>query len=125
MLRRSIDDLKALAVLDPEGRFAATLEQHEDLTSDELVAILRLGPRALAMFFIGAAGIIAGAMVAFALFKPVIGNAVLQSVRLLGDATVAAFFGAGKPRTLRRRVSSSPPMSRPPPRCHLPKCPVA
>lgn len=39
----------------------------------DMKAILRLGPAALAMFFIGAAGIIAGAVVSFALFKPLIG----------------------------------------------------
>lgn len=40
----------------------------------DVVAILRLGPTALAMFFIGAVGIIAGAALSFALFKPVIGQ---------------------------------------------------
>ena len=39
----------------------------------DLKAILRLGPTALAMFFIGAAGTIAGAVFSFALFKPLIG----------------------------------------------------
>jgi uncharacterized membrane protein len=39
----------------------------------DMKAILRLGPTALAMFFIGAAGIIAGAVLSFALFKPLIG----------------------------------------------------
>jgi uncharacterized membrane protein len=39
----------------------------------DMMAILRLGPAALAMFFIGAAGIIAGAVVSFSLFKPLIG----------------------------------------------------
>ncbi len=39
----------------------------------DLRAILRLGPTALAMFFIGAAGIIAGTVVSFALFKSIIG----------------------------------------------------
>ncbi len=39
----------------------------------DMKAILRLGPTALAMFFIGAAGIIAGAVISFALFKPLIG----------------------------------------------------
>jgi len=39
----------------------------------DLKAILRLGPTALAMFFIGAAGIIAGTVISFALFKPLIG----------------------------------------------------
>jgi len=40
----------------------------------DIRAILRLGPTALAMFFIGAAGIIAGAVLSFALFKPLIGG---------------------------------------------------
>lgn len=40
----------------------------------EMKAILRLGPMALAMFFIGAAGVIAGAAFSFALFKPLIGQ---------------------------------------------------
>jgi uncharacterized membrane protein len=39
----------------------------------DIKAILRLGPTALAMFFIGAAGIIAGAVLSFTLFKPLIG----------------------------------------------------
>ncbi|WP_085812483.1 DUF819 family protein [Geoanaerobacter pelophilus] len=39
----------------------------------DIKAILRLGPLALSMFFIGAAGIIAGAALSFSLFKPVIG----------------------------------------------------
>ena len=39
----------------------------------DMKAILRLGPTALAMFFIGAAGIIAGAVLSFALFKPLVG----------------------------------------------------
>lgn len=40
----------------------------------DLKAILRLGPTALAMFFIGAAGTMAGAVFSFALFKPLIGE---------------------------------------------------
>lgn len=40
----------------------------------DIKAILRLGPVALAMFFIGAAGIMAGAVISFTLFKPLIGN---------------------------------------------------
>jgi uncharacterized membrane protein len=40
----------------------------------DMRAILRLGPTALAMFFIGAAGIIAGAVLSFSLFKPLIGG---------------------------------------------------
>jgi uncharacterized membrane protein len=40
----------------------------------DMKAILRLGPTALAMFFIGAAGIIAGAVFSFALFKPLVGG---------------------------------------------------
>lgn len=39
----------------------------------DIRAILRLGPAALAMFFIGAAGIMAGAVISFNLFKPLIG----------------------------------------------------
>lgn len=41
----------------------------------DLRAILRLGPSALAMFFIGAAGILAGAVLSFTLFRPLIGPA--------------------------------------------------
>jgi uncharacterized membrane protein len=40
----------------------------------DMKAILRLGPTALAMFFIGAVGIIAGTVFSFALFKPLIGK---------------------------------------------------
>ena len=40
----------------------------------DMKAILRLGPAALAMFFIGAAGIIVGAVISYTLFKPLIGN---------------------------------------------------
>ena len=40
----------------------------------DLKAILRLGPTALAMFFFGAAGTMAGAVLSFALFKPLIGE---------------------------------------------------
>lgn len=40
----------------------------------DMKAILRLGPTALAMFFIGATGIIAGAVISFTLFKPLIGH---------------------------------------------------
>ena len=39
----------------------------------DMKAILRLGPTALAMFFIGAAGIMAGTVLAFALFQPLVG----------------------------------------------------
>ncbi len=39
----------------------------------DMKAILRLGPTALAMFFIGAAGIMAGTVFSFALFKPLVG----------------------------------------------------
>lgn len=44
------------------------------LLSVDIKAILKLGPAALAMFFIGAAGIMAGAVISFNLFKPLIGN---------------------------------------------------
>lgn len=40
----------------------------------DLKAILRLGPTALAMFFIGTAGIMAGTVLSFALFKPLAGT---------------------------------------------------
>ena len=39
----------------------------------DMRAILRLGPTALAMFFIGAAGIMAGTVISFALFRPLVG----------------------------------------------------
>ena len=39
----------------------------------DMRAILRLGPTAMAMFFIGAAGIMAGTVLTFALFKPLVG----------------------------------------------------
>ncbi len=40
----------------------------------DIRAILRLGPKALAIFFIGAAGMMAGAVLAFALVKPLVGQ---------------------------------------------------
>lgn len=40
VLAQVVDDLRLLARLDPEGRFAVTLEQHEDLRSPELVHVL-------------------------------------------------------------------------------------
>ena len=40
----------------------------------DIKAILRLGPAALSMFFVGSAGIITGAVISFTLFKPLIGN---------------------------------------------------
>jgi sugar phosphate isomerase/epimerase len=40
IIARSIDELRGLEALDPEGRLRFTLEQHEDLTSAELVQIL-------------------------------------------------------------------------------------
>lgn len=40
----------------------------------DIRAILRLGPLAVAMFFIGALGIICGAVLSYSLFKPLIGN---------------------------------------------------
>lgn len=40
----------------------------------DMKAILRLGPAALSMFFVGSAGIITGAVISFTLFKPLIGN---------------------------------------------------
>lgn len=41
----------------------------------DMRSILRLGPSALAMFFIGALGIIVGAVISFTLFKPLVGSA--------------------------------------------------
>lgn len=40
----------------------------------DMLAILRLGPKALAMFFIGAIGIMAGTAISFSLFKPLVGG---------------------------------------------------
>ena len=40
----------------------------------DIKAILRLGPTALVMFFVGAAGIVAGTTLVFSLFKPLIGQ---------------------------------------------------
>lgn len=41
VIARTIEALRGLAGLDPEGRLRFTLEQHEDLTSAELVRILQ------------------------------------------------------------------------------------
>lgn len=41
IIARTIDELRGLDALDPEGRLRFTLEQHEDLTSAELVQILQ------------------------------------------------------------------------------------
>lgn len=40
IIARTIDDLRGLTALDPEGRLRFTVEQHEDLTSAELLQIL-------------------------------------------------------------------------------------
>lgn len=40
VILNTISDLKKLALLDPEGQFRFTLEQHEDLTGAELVRII-------------------------------------------------------------------------------------
>jgi sugar phosphate isomerase/epimerase len=40
IIARTIGELRGLAALDPEGRLRFTLEQHEDLTSVELIEIL-------------------------------------------------------------------------------------
>ncbi|MBB3066194.1 sugar phosphate isomerase/epimerase family protein [Limibacillus halophilus] len=40
IIARTIDDLKALSRLDPEGKLLFTLEQHEDLNSTDLVGIV-------------------------------------------------------------------------------------
>lgn len=41
VIARAIEDLRGLAALDPDQRLRFTLEQHEDLTSAELIQILR------------------------------------------------------------------------------------
>lgn len=41
VIARAISDLRGLAVLDPDQRLRFTLEQHEDLTSAELIHILK------------------------------------------------------------------------------------
>jgi len=41
VIARAVEDLKALAALDPDQRLRFTLEQHEDLTSAELIHILK------------------------------------------------------------------------------------
>jgi sugar phosphate isomerase/epimerase len=52
ILRRVVQDLRRLPDLDPEGRLLFALEQHEDLTSAELVAILReVGNDRLSLLF--------------------------------------------------------------------------
>jgi len=55
ILQRTIADLKALAAIDPEGRFRFTLEQHEDLKSHELVRIVQAvgNPRLSLLFDFG------------------------------------------------------------------------
>ena len=51
----TIADLRRLADLDPDGRLRYTLEQHEDLTSEELVQIIRAvaNPRLSLLFDFG------------------------------------------------------------------------
>jgi len=56
----------------------------------DMGAILRLGPTALAMFFIGAVGIIVGAVFSYTLFKPVIGPEFWS-----GFGTLAASWTGG------------------------------
>jgi sugar phosphate isomerase/epimerase len=41
IIARTIADLRGLAALDPQGQLAFTLEQHEDLNSDDLVRIVK------------------------------------------------------------------------------------
>lgn len=41
IIARATADLRGLAALDPQGQLDFTLEQHEDLTSDELVRIVK------------------------------------------------------------------------------------
>lgn len=55
ILRRTIEDLRILPELDPDGRFRYTLEQHEDLKSHELAGIIRAvgNPRLSLLFDFG------------------------------------------------------------------------
>ena len=55
IIRKTIDDLRALRDIDPEGRFLFTLEQHEDLKSHELAGIVRAAgnPRLTLLFDFG------------------------------------------------------------------------
>lgn len=55
IVQRTVADLKALATIDPEGRFRFTLEQHEDLKSRELVRIVEAvgNPRLSLLFDFG------------------------------------------------------------------------
>lgn len=52
VLAATTDDLRALALLDATGRLDFTLEQHEDLTSSELVGLVRAvaNPRLTLLF---------------------------------------------------------------------------
>lgn len=52
IVERTIDDLRRLEQFDPEGRLRFTLEQHEDLKSDELVRIVNeVGNTKLGLLF--------------------------------------------------------------------------
>lgn len=55
VIDRTITDLRRLAAYDPEGRLRFTLEQHEDLKSDELIRILKAvaNPRLSLLFDFG------------------------------------------------------------------------
>lgn len=55
IIERTIADLRRLAAFDPEGRLRFTLEQHEDLKSEELTGILEAvaNPRLSLLFDFG------------------------------------------------------------------------
>ncbi|MBB6468872.1 sugar phosphate isomerase/epimerase [Aminobacter lissarensis] len=55
IIDRTIADLRQLAAFDPDGRLRFTLEQHEDLKSEELVRILKAvtNPRLSLLFDFG------------------------------------------------------------------------
>ncbi|WDZ81300.1 TIM barrel protein (plasmid) [Ensifer adhaerens] len=55
IIARTIADLRRLAAFDPQGRLRYTLEQHEDLKSEELVHIIRAvaNPRLSLLFDFG------------------------------------------------------------------------
>lgn len=55
IVARTIEDLKTLSRLDPDGKLLFTLEQHEDLTSRDLVGIIKAvaNPRLSLLFDFG------------------------------------------------------------------------
>lgn len=88
ILRKTIEDLRTLAEIDPEGRFCYTLEQHEDLKSRELVTIIRDvdNPRLSLLFDFGnmiSAYELPGP--ALATMAPLVTEVHIKDVKILGD----------------------------------------